>query len=181
MYEGGAGMRILLLAQFYPPTIGGEERHVRNLAIALAERGHDVSVATLLHGNAPKQEIDQGVRIHRISGTMQRVSMLFSDNGRQYAPPFPDPELMLALRQIILAEHPDIIHAHNWIIHSVTSLKGKAKLVSTLHDYGLVCVQKRLTHHNEDCAGPALAKCMQCASEFYWHIKRCTICSHKTG
>jgi hypothetical protein len=24
-------MRILLLAQFYPPVIGGEERHVRNL------------------------------------------------------------------------------------------------------------------------------------------------------
>ncbi|MBA2682764.1 MAG: glycosyltransferase, partial [Ktedonobacteraceae bacterium] len=162
-------MRVLILAQFYPPTIGGEERHVRNLAIALAERGHDVSVATLLHGDAPTQEIDQGVRIHRIRGTMQRVSMLFSDGGRQYAPPFPDPELMLALRQIILAEQPDIIHAHNWIIHSVTPLKawGKAKLVITLHDYSLVCVQKRLTYHNENCTGPALAKCMQCATEFY--------------
>ena len=162
-------MRVLILAQFYPPTIGGEERHVRNLAVALAERGHDVSVATMLHGDAPEQEIDQGVRIHRIRGTMQRVSMLFSDSDRQYAPPFPDPELMMALRQIILAEQPDIIHAHNWIIHSFTPLKAwsKAKLVVTLHDYGLVCVQKRLTYQDEDCSGPTLSKCMQCATEFY--------------
>ena len=29
-------MRILLLSQFYPPVIGGEERHVRNLGAALA-------------------------------------------------------------------------------------------------------------------------------------------------
>lgn len=166
-------MRILMLAQFYPPTIGGEERHVRNLAIALAERGHDVSVATLLHGDAPTQEIDRGVRVHRIHGTMQRVNMLFSDDGRQYAPPFPDPELLLALRQILLAEQPDIIHAHNWIIHSVTPLKAwsKAKLVITLHDYSLVCVQKRLTYHNEDCTGPALTKCIECATEFYGMLK----------
>lgn len=162
-------MRILLLAQFYPPTIGGEERHVRNLALALAERGHDVSVATLLHGDAPEQEIDCGVRVHRMRGTMQRASTLFSDGGRQYAPPFPDPELTLALREIILAERPDILHAHNWIIHSVTPLKAlsKAKLVLTLHDYSLVCVKKRLTYHDDLCTGPALKKCMHCATQFY--------------
>ena len=39
-------MRILMLAQFYPPDIGGEERHVRNLAIALSARGHYVEVLT---------------------------------------------------------------------------------------------------------------------------------------
>ena len=31
-------MRILLLAQFFPPDIGGEERHVFNLANTLAEQ-----------------------------------------------------------------------------------------------------------------------------------------------
>ena len=33
-------MRLLLLAQFFPPDIGGEERHVFNLAEILASRGH---------------------------------------------------------------------------------------------------------------------------------------------
>lgn len=162
-------MHILMLAQFYPPTIGGEERHVRNLSTELAARGHDVSVATLRHKGFPTFEIDQGVRIHRIRGTMQRMGMLFSENDRQYAPPFPDPEALWALRRILLEERPDIVHAHNWIVHSFTPLKtwSQAKLVVTLHDYSLVCVQKRLMHHRVRCTGPDFMKCLNCAIDFY--------------
>ncbi len=166
-------MRILMLAQFYPPTIGGEERHVRNLSIDLAARGHDVSLATLWHQGLADFEIDHGVRIHRIRGTMQRVSALFSEQERQYAPPFPDPEAMYALWRIVQQERPDIVHAHNWIVHSFTPIKAwsKAKLVVTLHDYGLLCVQQRLTYQNEICSGPALGKCLHCASDFYGAAK----------
>src|SRR5260370_39618468 len=162
-------MRILMLAEVYRPTIGGEERHVRNLSTELAARGNDVSLATLWHEGLAEFEIDQGVRIHRIRGTMQRATLLFSEQGRQYAPPFPDPEATLALRRIILQERPDIVHAHNWFVHSFTPLKSwsKAKLVVTLHDYSLVCVQKRLTYQEENCSGPALTKCLQCATDFY--------------
>lgn len=162
-------MRILMLAQFYPPTIGGEERHVRNLGIELVARGHDVALATLWHKGQAEFEIDQGVRIHRIRGTMQRIAALFREQGRQYAPPFPDPEALNAIRRVILVERPDIIHAHNWIVHSVTPLKvwSKAKLIVTLHDYSLVCVQKRLTYQNRVCDGPAFVKCVQCSNDFY--------------
>ena len=156
-------MRILMLAQFYPPTIGGEERHVRNLAIALAARGHSVSVATLWHKGDADFEMDQGVRIHRIRGTIQRATLLFSEKGRRFAPPFPDLEAMRVLRRIIKQERPDIVHAHNWIVHSFTPLKSwsKAKLVVTLHDYSLLCVQKRLTYQHDVCCGPAFMKCMK--------------------
>ena len=41
-----ASVRVLQLTQLYPPVIGGEERHVRNLSTALAGRGHEVHVAT---------------------------------------------------------------------------------------------------------------------------------------
>ncbi len=166
-------MRILMLAQFYPPTIGGEERHVRNLAIALVQRGHSVSVATLQHDNTPAFELDEGVHVHRIRGSVQRLSVLFSYQDRQFAPPFADPELLLALRRVILEEQPDIIHAHNWIIHSMLPLKtwSKAKLVVTLHDYSLVCAQKRLTYRGEQCTGPSPLKCLECASEFYGATK----------
>src|SRR6266571_2727263 len=166
-------MRILMLAQFYPPTIGVEERHVRNLSIELAARGHGVSLATLWHKGLADFEIDQGVRIHRIRGTMQRIPILFSEQGRQHAPPFPDPEAMRALRHIIIHERPDIVHAHNWIVHSFIPLKvwSKAKLVVTLHDYSLVCVQKRLTYQGEICNGPALTKCLKCATDFYGTAK----------
>lgn len=162
-------MRILMLAQFYPPTIGGEERHVRNLSLALAARGHSVSVATLWHKGEPEREMDQGVRIHRVRGTMQRLTPLFSEKGRRFAPPFPDMETMRALHRIIKQERPHIVHAHNWLVHSFTPLKlwSGAKLVVTLHDYSLLCVQKRLTSFNEVCDGPALVKCLRCATDFY--------------
>ena len=162
-------MRILMLAQFYPPTIGGEERHVANLSAELAARGHQVSVATLWHKGFARFEIEKGVRIHRIRGALQRMEAIFSYKDRQFAPPFTDPAVLWALRQIISEERPDIIHAHNWIVHSFTPLKAwsRAKLVMTLHDYSLVCVQKRLMRHGVRCSGPAFVKCLNCAADFY--------------
>ena len=162
-------MRILMLSQFYPPTIGGEERHVADLSADLAARGHQVAVATLWHKGFPRCENVKGVRIHRMRGTLQRMEAIFSYKDRQFAPPFTDPEVLWALRQIISEEHPDIIHAHNWIVHSFTPLKAwsKAKLVMTLHDYSLVCVQKRLMRRGVRCSGPGFMKCLSCATNFY--------------
>lgn len=162
-------MRILMLAQFYPPMIGGEERHVRNLSIELAARGHEVAVATLGQGGLPAFECDQGVRIYRIPALMQRISGLYMEKERRHAPPFPDPEALLALRRVILNEQPDIVHAHNWLVHSFTPLKAwsKAKLVVTLHDCSLVCAKQEFVHHGELCSGPGLAKCVACATDNY--------------
>ena len=162
-------MRILMLAQFYLPTIGGEERHVHDLSTELIARGHDVAVATLWHEGAPEFECYEGVRIHRIRGSLQRATVLFSEKGRQHSPPFPDPEVLLGLRRIIIRERPDIVHAHNWIVHSFAPLKAwsKAKLVVTLHHTSLICVQKRFMYHGELCSGPTLVKCMECASAHY--------------
>ena len=97
-------MRILLLSQFYPPVIGGEERHVRNLGAALAQRGHEVCVGTLRRPGSPDVEMDGAVRVHRLSGTLQRLSGLHVDSERRHAPPFPDPELMLALKRLVASE-----------------------------------------------------------------------------
>jgi glycosyltransferase involved in cell wall biosynthesis len=166
-------MRILMLAQFYPPTIGGVERHVRDLSVELVARGHDVSVATLWHEGLPEFEIDHGVKIHRIHGSLQRVSVLFSEKGRRHLPPFTDPEVMLALRRIITHERPHIVHAHNWMVHSFTPLKSwsKAKLVVTLHDCSHTCAQMRFMCHGVLCSGPALTKCLACSSEYYGIVK----------
>src|SRR5450759_5168807 len=107
-------MRILMLAQFYFPIIGGIERHVHDLSIELVTRGHDVTVVTLWHEGMPEFECTQGVRIYRIRGLLQRAAPLFSDKGRRLSPPFPDPEVLWTLRRIIVQERPDVVHAHNW-------------------------------------------------------------------
>jgi glycosyltransferase involved in cell wall biosynthesis len=167
-------MRILMLAQFYPPIIGGEERHVRNLSIALVARGHTVAVVTLRHEDTPELANDEGVRIYRLRASMQRAGVLFHEKGRPHAPPFPDPEVLLGLQRIIQRENPDIIHAHNWIVHSFLPLKAcsHAPLVVTLHDYSLVCATKRLMNQQAVvCSGPTLKKCWHCASAQYGAVK----------
>lgn len=166
-------MRVLMLTQFYPPYIGGEERHVRNLSHSLAARGHEVSVATLRGGDLAPFELDEGVRVHRISGSMQRVEGLFSDADRRHAPPFPDPELTLALRTIIAGERPQIVHGHNWLARSFLPLKpwSKAKFVLSVHDHSPTCPKKKLIIGDQICPGPELATCFTCAGAHYGKAK----------
>ena len=163
----------LMLAQNYAPIIGGEERHVQDLSIELVKRGHDVAVATLHVPGAAEFELDHGVRVYRIKSSMQRIPGLYSRAERSHAPPFPDPEVMLALRHLILSEQPQIVHAHNWMLHSFLPLKAwsGAPLVVSVHSYNLACVQLRLMHFGELCSGPNLAKCLRCASHHYGTLK----------
>jgi glycosyltransferase involved in cell wall biosynthesis len=165
-------MRILMLSQFYPPLIGGEERHVRTLSVELAARGHEVAVATLWQEGLEEFEYDQGVRVYRIHGSMQRLSSLFKSD-RRHAPPFTDPESMLALRRIVLKERPEIVHAHNWLLHSFTPIKSwsKAKMVVTIHDCSITCAMQQFVYHGNKCSGPALQKCLECATDTYGAAK----------
>lgn len=166
-------MRILMLAQFYPPIMGGIERHVKNLGSALALRGHKVAVATLRHPGQPEFEMDGDVRVYRVRGTMQRVAALFSVD-RQHHPPFPDPETTLEIRRVVAEERPQIVHAHNWIVQSFLPLKAwsGAKLVRTLHDSELMCVQMRLMYRDTiPCSGPEFGKCLDCAAHHYGRVK----------
>ncbi len=166
-------MRILLLSQFYPPIIGGEERHVRNLGAALTQRGHHVSVATLWYPGASDSEMDGDVQVVRIRGTLQRVSTLFSESERRHAPPFPDPELVAGLARVLRQERPDIVHAHNWMVHAYLPLKPffPARLVQTLHDYSLICAKKQLMRDDGPCSGPGVSKCLSCAKQHYGAVK----------
>ena len=84
-------MRILLLAQFFPPDISGEERHVFNLANTLAERGHEVAVATQSMVDVPDQEtLASGVRVHRFATASMYLPGVYSTR-RTHHPPMPDP------------------------------------------------------------------------------------------
>ncbi len=166
-------MRILMLSQFYAPIIGGVEEHVRSLSIELVARGHTVTVVTLRHLHQAEFELDRGVQVYRIRSSMQRMSSLFRDSGRQYAAPFPDAELLLALRRIIKQEQPEIVHAHNWLVHSFLPLKAwsRAKLIITLHDYNLICAKTTLMYQNACCQGPGIVKCLVCSAQHYGFVR----------
>lgn len=162
-------MRILHLSQFHAPVIGGEERHVTSLSEALAARGHEVEVATLAHPARAPVLVENGVTVRSLNGTLQRVSGLFSEGERRHAPPFPDPGITAGLARIVSAFRPDVVHAHNWLLHSFLPLKRRsgAGMVATLHDYGLTCARKTMMRKGEVCSGPSLTKCPPCAADHY--------------
>jgi glycosyltransferase involved in cell wall biosynthesis len=161
-------MRILMLAQSFAPIVGGEERVVEDLSVELVRRGHDVSIATLKQpGDLPVGEA-AGVRVHPLRSTSYRVTKTHRDVERRHAPPAPDPETVLDLRRVVRRERPQVVHAHNWIVHSYLPLdRGDSALVLSLHDYGLICATKRLRRKDEVCSGPGPLKCLLCASEHY--------------
>jgi glycosyltransferase involved in cell wall biosynthesis len=159
---------VLLLAQFYPPVIGGEERHVRNLAVELAARGHEVHIACLDVGRPPV--VDPGVTVHPLPNVGVKVPALYPTADRPLSLPVPDPLVSRALSRLVASLRPDVVHAHNWIINSYLPLAAARRLplVYSLHDYSHVCPTKRLMYLGESpCSGPGLRKCFTCSSEWY--------------
>lgn len=166
-------MRILMLTQSYAPIVGGVERIVEDLSSELLLRGHEVGVATLRQPGAEPLRSHNGVAIHALDSSTYRIPGVRLDQERRHAPPLPDPETALALRRLIRRERPDVVHAHNWLVHSYLPLERRsdAALALSLHDYGLVCATKRFLNRGAACTGPGYAKCISCAGQYYSPVK----------
>jgi glycosyltransferase involved in cell wall biosynthesis len=162
-------MRIMMLAQSFAPIVGGEERVVEDLTRELVSRGHEVAVATLQQpGDTTVGEV-AGAAVHPLRSSSYRVVRGRGDTERRHAPPVPDPETALDLSRVLRRERPQIVHAHNWIVHSYLPLvrTSRSALALSLHDYGLICATRRLRRKDQVCSGPAPIKCQQCAVQHY--------------
>jgi glycosyltransferase involved in cell wall biosynthesis len=160
-------MRILSLSEFYPPVIGGLERHVQSLSRELVRRGHHVAVATLQRPGSPAEEMDDGVHVYRIGGFSRVLKPFYESTERPFHPTVPDPGMMATLYRVIKLERPEIVHGRGWIIYSALPLKrlSGAAVVVTLHDYALVCPKRTFLHQGRICSGPGYGKCVRCAAE----------------
>lgn len=144
-----------------------------NLSNILADRGHQVTVATQRVAGVPDEEVlSSGVRVHRFATMAMRLPGVYSDD-RQHHPPMPDPVGVRDLARIVRQERPEVIHAHNWSVNSVLPLhrsfatRHRFGLVLTLHDYSQVCATQRLMRAGTVCEGPAVARCLPCATTYY--------------
>lgn len=166
-------MRILMVTQFYAPTIGGQERVVEDLSRELIARGHHVAVVALQQGDLPRVSDVSGVRVYRIGSTSARFFRGYVDPTRPHSPPAVDPKAAAELRRVLSLENPDIVHGHDWLIHSFLPLKRRRGpgLVVTLHDHSLICANKRLIRQGEACSGPGPAKCLRCSASHYGLVK----------
>lgn len=166
-------MRILMVAQSFSPIVGGEERIVEDLSRELARRGHEVAVATLRQplGEPPPRQ--DGVEVELLETAMSRVPGLAADPERAYAPPAPDPLTVRDLRRVVRDFRPDVVHAHNWLVHSYLPLERRsgAAFVLSLHDYSLVCATKRFFYKGGVCSGPGARKCLAHSLSYYGAAK----------
>lgn len=166
-------MRILMVAQSFAPIVGGEERIVEDLTGELARRGHEVEVATLRQPMGEPPPRRDGARVRLVDGAVGRVPGLPADPERAYAPSVPDPLSVRDLWKAVRDFRPDVVHAHNWLVHSYLPLdrrRGPA-LVLSLHDYGLVCATKRFFYRGAVCSGPAAGKCLSHSVAHYGAAK----------
>ncbi|MGH1487983.1 MAG: glycosyltransferase family 4 protein [Acidimicrobiales bacterium] len=167
-------MRILFVTDFYHPFIGGVEIHVRTLAHALVERGHEVAVATLpTSGDTPQRTEDGPVTVFTVGHLAQRVGARFSHVDRPWAPPFPDPLSVKDLRAAVKEFAPDVIHGHDWLARSAQPglVSRDIPFVTTLHYYTRGCAKKTMWRDGAICEGPALRRCLSCASDHYGAVR----------
>jgi glycosyltransferase involved in cell wall biosynthesis len=166
-------MRVLMVAQSFSPVVGGEERIVEDLGHELALRGHEVAVATLRQPLGEPPPRSDGVEVKLLESAIGRVPGLAASSERTFAPPGPDPLAVHGLRRAIARFRPDLVHAHNWLVHSYLPLdrrRGPAFVLS-LHDYSLVCATKRFFYEGAVCSGPGAAKCLRHAVAYYGAAK----------
>ncbi|HEX5527327.1 MAG TPA: glycosyltransferase family 4 protein [Solirubrobacterales bacterium] len=166
-------MRILMVAQSFAPVVGGEERIVEDLSAELARRGHEVEVATLRQPLGEPPPRSDGVEVELLRSTVQRVPGLAADPERSYATPGPDPLAVADLRRVVRRFRPDVVHAHNWLVHSYLPLakRSGAAFVLSLHDYSLVCATKRFFYKGGVCSGPGARKCLAHSLDYYGAAK----------
>lgn len=128
-------MKILVLAWEFPPRIvGGIARHVAELYPELVRRGHEIHLITVEFGQAPRYEVVDGIRVHRVEVASSHdffhwVANMNESMGRHGG-------------KLLTEEGPfDIIHAHDWLVaDAAIALKHifKTPLVATIHatEYG---------------------------------------------
>ncbi len=164
------GLRLFLVTDHYPPFIGGGHRQSQLLARELSQRGHQVSVATVWHPGLPDQEHeDFGVRVYRLKQLRTWGPLSIGKSGQQHQPPFPDPVSIRGMRRLIDRIRPDVVHSYGWITYSiaVALLGNNIPLLISVRDYGYGCATRTLLFQGQHCNGPALTKCLRCASNHY--------------
>jgi len=158
--------------------VGGIESHVRELAVSLSKKGHDVQVLT---SDSPIAGIekDGNVRVIRSRHSLSYLRFVYLEKRteRKFIPPLPDFLLTKSLRKTIRIFGPNVIHAHGRSMYTVGALRNtyhQLPMVSTLHDFGFFCAagncfdKKRQALCNQRRPG---LTCVSCAQKDFGALK----------
>lgn len=118
-------MRIAIVCPYAWDRDGGVQSHVRSLAPALRERGHEVSVLAPYRESPPSEA--EAIRVGHAFGVPANGSV---------APVAFGPVAAAAVRRALRALQPDVLHLHEPLIPSLSLLalwNANAPTVGTFH------------------------------------------------
>lgn len=164
-------MRILQVADHYPPESGGLADHVERLARELRVRGHDVSVLAV--SRDPGTNTADGVEVVRERVSLDRLPV-YEETSPPFHPPWPDPRFRSSLARELDRLRPDVVHAHGWSAFSAAAETRRRglPLVCTLHDYNVACPKKSLLRYGRICTTGRGWACTTCDSDELATTKR---------
>lgn len=150
-------MRVLLASSHgADPAYGGAERYVRDLALGLEARGHDVAVLSAF----PQGEDAAGIEtivLHDSDWRESNLRRLRNHAGDVISAPWP------RFRKLLDATGPELVHTSNlpgigsglWEV----ARRRRIPVVHTLHDYHLLCARTSLTRRDGSPCEPHAALC----------------------
>ncbi|MBI2424597.1 MAG: glycosyltransferase family 4 protein [Candidatus Hydrogenedentes bacterium] len=121
-------LRILMLGACNYPVPQGSQVFLRDNALALAERGHEVQLVTYGYGVGRDRS---GLKIHRcrrFPGDRKTAA------GPSFAKPFLDLFLVGLLKRVFRQERMDIVYAHNYEALLVALLAGTRPIIYHAHN-----------------------------------------------
>ncbi|MDQ1246151.1 MAG: hypothetical protein QG597_518 [Actinomycetota bacterium] len=118
----------------YPPLVyGGLGRHVHALTVAQAAAGHEVTVITQQHPEAPREHVLEGVQVVREAPTP----------GQPFVPDYLipwvtdlDDALAVSAAGQLRTVHPEVVHCHDWMTTRSgisTAALAHVPLIATIH------------------------------------------------
>lgn len=148
-------MKICYISSFYPPLIfGGAEIYVERVSKKMAQQGHEIIIITTESSISikPSIEVINGVKIYRIHPlNLYAIYNTLSKNDLikplWYLIDLLNIHSYIIIKNILRAEHPDIVHVHNFKGFSLAFDAVKSQnlpLIFTMHDYFLECFKENL-------------------------------------
>ena len=156
-------MKILLInSLYYPNQVGGAERSVQFLAEALVEAGHRTTVLSTSPASKLREGEVNGVRVYYVP--LKNLYWPFrseiSDIAKVVKPIWHacdayNPWMTRAVRNVLNAEKPDLVHTHNLAGFSTAVWKEikeqNLPLIHTLRDYYLLCPKTTMFRGERNC------------------------------
>jgi glycosyltransferase involved in cell wall biosynthesis len=116
-------MRILTMSYEFPPIGGGGANVVKGLSVELVNAGHTVDVVTMNFQDLPREEVVDGVTVHRVNCGRRSESKCTAREALRYVL-----NARLVVRELLEQRSYDLVHVHFIFPDGLIALSEAARI-----------------------------------------------------